>query len=308
MRSLQEVKRYEDLAHYEWVSLATKLGGMDNVLAIIRGEKAVKIEDIIKLFDKTGRRIPPRGLQNAVCDPDKNFRLVQPGFKTMDDYAQRLLRFHQAFPGSMSVAEFEGKTKELVSEIKGNKLLANLLNGIYLPIILPKIEAKNFDYGTTLENMFLSAVQKAYEAQFPGRSFYNYRKGELAKQVSIVEGSRHEKLIEKIKQGIVYGIYFPNPLQGFSPFASREQISTLPGSLILGGGFDASAAMVMYLDVLARDFKTPGYDLSALYWQSSDGSLYFGAHDDRLHFDRRANLGHAHGYYSSGLFFLGSVV
>lgn len=283
-------------------------GDKDKLQALLRDEVEIQlVKRMLKLFDKNGRRIPPKVLQNAVCDPDKNFQLIQPRFKTMDDYAQRLIRFQQMFYGLMSAAEFEGKVEELVSEIKSTELLVNLLKGIYLPIILPKIEVKNFDYGTTLENMFLSAVKKAYEAQFPGRSFYNYRKGELAKQVSIVEGSRHELLVERMKQGIVYAIYFPNSLQGFSALASREQMSTIPESLLLYGGFDASAAMVMYPDILARDFKTPGYDLSALQWRSSGYSLYFGAYDDELGFDYGAPLGFALDDYSSGFLFLGSA-
>ena len=289
-------------------ALLNLLGGEDEALAVLRGEKTLRIEaPEIKLFNKNGRRIPSKGLQNAVCDPDKDFRLIQPEFKTMGDYTQRLIRFLQMFPGPMSVAEFEGKTKKLVSELESNKLLVNLLNGVYLPIILPQIEAKNFDYGTILENMFLSAVKKAYEAQFPGRNFYNYCKGELANRVSIVEGSRYEILVERMKQGIVYALYFPNPLQGFSVLASREQMAVLPESLILGGGIDASTAMVMYPDILARDFKTSGYDLSALLWQSSDRSLYFRAYDDGLSFDDGADLGDAYDDYSSGLLFLGSA-
>jgi hypothetical protein len=283
-------------------------GDQEKLKALLRDELEVELKErILKFFDKNGRRIPPKGLQNNVCDPDKDFRLIQPGFKIIDNYAQRLIRFKQMFPGPMSVAEFEGKTRELVSEIKSNELLVNLLNGTYLPIILPQIESKNFDYGTTLENMFLSAVKKAYEAQFPGRQFYNWRKGELAKQVSIVPGTRHEILVERIKQGNVYAIYFPNPLQGFSVLASREQMSRLSESLILVGGFDASTAMVMYPDILARDWHTPGYDLSAFHWQSSGDSLYFGADDGGLHLSSGASLGSASGYYSSGLLFLGSA-
>ena len=95
----------------------------------------------------------------------------------------------------------------------------------------------------------------------------------LAGKVSIVPGSRHEKLIEKMMQDYVVAIYFPNPLQGFSINASREQMATLPESLILAGGFDTASAMSMYPDIIARDWHTPGYDLSALNWQSSDYSL-----------------------------------
>jgi hypothetical protein len=307
MRSLKEVERYEDLAHYEWVALATKLGGMENVLAIIRGEKTVKIEDLIKLFDRNGRRIPAKGLQNNVCDPDKSFYLVQSQFKTQKDFARPFVRFCEAFHlGPLSVADFEKKTRELLDELESNKALANLLKGVYLPSILPQLTDYQ-DYGTTLEQVFLPAVESSYKQQFPNRDFYNYRKGELTNQVSIVEGSGHEKLIEKMKQGIVYAIYFPNPLQGFSVLASREQMKDLPESLLLAGGFDTVTAITMYPDILARDWHTPGYDVSTLVWRSPGYSLDFKAHDDELDFYHRAVLGFAYDDYSSGFLFLGSA-
>jgi len=282
--------------------------GEDPALAILRGEKIVKVEKaIFKFFDKNGRRVPQKGLQNNVCDPNKDFYLVQPELKKVRDYADRLIRFQEAFhPGPMFLGDFERKAKELLSELRVNKLLANLLNGIYLPIILPKLE--NFsDYGKTLEQTFLSAIQASHQKQFPNESFYNREKNELAGEVSIIPGTRHEKLIEKMKQGIVYAIYFPNPLQGFSPLASREQMQDLPESLILVGGFDASAAQVMYPDILSRDFETPGYDLSALQYQSSNYSFYFDATGGAFELGSNGSLALTYGSYSSSLLFLGST-
>lgn len=303
---LDKVNSPDDLTHKHWLALTKKLGGFENVVALLREEKSIQfVEAMFNLFDHNGRRIP-KGLQNAVCDPNKDFKLIQPRFTTMDDYAQRVIRFQEAFhPGPMSVADFEEKTRELIDEIRRNKIIVNLLKGVYLPIILPKLE--NFkDYGTTLEQTLL-LVKVAYEKQFPNRNFYNHRKGELVNQVSIVKDTRHEELIERMKKGIVCGIYFPNPLQGFSSLASREQMKDLPESLSLVGGFDASSAMIMYPDILAKDWHTPGYDLSALQWQSSDYSLYFEAYDAKLVFRYVADLGRARGRCSSGLLFLGSA-
>ena len=308
MNSLTEVKRYEDIPFKHWVALATKCGGLENVLAILRDEKAVKVEEILlKLFDKNGRRIP-KDLKNAVCDANRDFYLVRPCLETVADYADRLVRFQKAFREGpvMSAAEFEGRGKELIAEIENNKNLCNLLKGIYLPIILPQLGNLN-DYGENLERVFLPAVEFSYEKQFPGQKFHNYRENDLTGKVSIVPGTRHEKLIEKMKQGYVVAIYFPNSLQGFSFNASREQMATLPESLILVGGFDAASAMAMYPDILARNWHTPGYDLSALIWQSPDCSLFFKALDAWLSFDDRGRLGIAYDYFSSGLLFLGSA-
>ena len=87
------------------------------------------------------------------------------------------------------------------------------------------------------------------------------------------------------------GIHFPNPLQGFSVNASREQMATLPQGFILSG-MDTSVAMVMYPDILARDWNTFGLDLAALsfYFQYSRYSLKFTANDVNLEFDNTHNL------------------
>jgi hypothetical protein len=107
-----------------------------------------------------------------------------------------------------------------------------------------------------------------------------------------------------MKQGPVKGIHFPNPLQGFSIKASREQMLTLPKGFILSG-LDTAIAMIMYPDVLARGYLTPGLDLAALSWQSADYSLFFRADVSRLDFDNSDGLAVDYGNYSGGLLFLG---
>ncbi len=258
--------------------------------------------------DKNGRLIPFKDLKASVCDPDKDFYLVQPKLESVVDYAERLVRFQEAFkPGPiMSAAEFEGKSKELIAEIRGNKNLANLLKGVHLPIILPKLD--NFsDYGQTLEQIFLPVVKSAYEEQFPGQKFVNHRENDLAKKVSIIPESRHKELVAKMGKGIVVALYFPNPAQGFSVLATREQMAFLPECLMLAGGFDTATAQVEYPDILARDFHTPGYDLAALCWHSPVYSLFFRAHVGLLHFVPQGDLGRANDRYSSGLLFFGSA-
>ncbi len=71
------------------------------------------------------------------------------------------------------------------------------------------------------------------------------------------------------------------------------------------GGMDIPVAMVMYPDILARDFNTPGLDMAALQWRSADSSLFFLADDDGLDFFRADCLAYARGDYSGGLLFLG---
>lgn len=247
----------------------------------------------VVLFDQSSRRIP-QNLQAAVCNPNTDFHLVQPEI----DYTDRLARFKE-YLGKTDITstELQEKTEQLLEQLSQDESVANLKNAVHLPVILSKQDIK--DYGQALEQLLASAG-RAYQAQFPNREFYNHRKGTLKGQVRIVHAS-HGRLVERTQQEQVVALCFPNPLQGYSINASREQMTTLPDNILLTGGFDTVTAMAMYPDVLARDWHTPGLDMAALSWKSSAHSLYFWAYDDRLDFDYDDDLGDADGFYSAGL-------
>ena len=292
-------------------AILNKVSGGDRTKleAILRDELEINLaEKEQTLVDKNGRVIPSRDLKSAVCEPNRRFYPQQPKLETFDDFGSRQKRFENAFgsgPCSIADAEFQDRTRKLIGEIEKNRRIANLLSGVHLPIILPRLESG--DYGAVLEQIFLPRVKSAYEKEFPKRKLYNCRENDLESKVSVVPGMRHEKLLERMAGGSVVAIYFPNPLQGFSIRASREQLSDFPDSLLLSGGFDTATAMVMYPDILARDWYTPGLDLSALSWQSPGGSLCFRASGDDLYFGGRGVLAGARDGYSSGLLFFGSV-
>jgi hypothetical protein len=286
----------------EMTSGQNKSGGFEALQVILRSAKEVEVKEIFqKLFDENGRRIPPIGLSSEVCDPKKKFKLIQPEI----NYAERLERLIKFFPQGtkfVSADEFQSRCEALLEQLRQNKLLSNLLNGIYLPNCLPHF--KITDYGQDLEESFLLAVANSYEDQFPKRKFHNYRKGELKMQVGIAEGNRHDQLIAKMAEGPAVGIQF-FPLQGYSILADREQLSTLPKSAILSGVVDMATAMVAYPDVLARDYNTPCYDCAANFWQTTTYSLHFRAHDGKLAFGCETDLDSADGCYSGGLLLLG---
>lgn len=272
---------------------------------LLRDELEIKLVAAIKkFFAQTGRRIPSLGMKAKHTDPDLNFHLIQPALDTVEQLALRLVRFQEALqPGPiMLAADFQNQVNELLVALRADRQIANLANGVCLPIILPTISRDDFDYGGLLERVFVAAAKKAYEKEFPGRPFDNYRKGDLAGKVTIVDES-HRLLVERLFQGHLVALYFPNPLQGFSVHAQREQMAGLPTTLHLAGGFDTLSAVSMYPDVLGRNFNTPGLDMAALEWQDADYSLYFGADDDDADFGRRTGLGIASGYGSGGLVF-----
>ncbi len=295
----------QDFTQGQLNALVKNLGGVEVAMKILRGEVEVTLGEAIRvLFNKNGRRIPPQGLKARVCDPDKNFYLEQPRMETEADFAKRLERLCRwvGIETGISAKQFKTEAEVQMELIHGNSQTANLLNGVCLPIILPQVAATS-NLGEIIEE-FMKPVETSYANAFPDRKFINYRKGELAKQVSIAEGSRHNELVEKMKQGSFVALYFPNPLQGFSVEAQREQAGTLPENFALSG-LDTIIAMIIYPDILARDGHTPGYDLAAFSWQSAEYSLCFGASDDWLVFGSEAYLAAAAGYCSGGLVFFG---
>lgn len=292
----------------DWVigdlnALVKNLGGEEIARRIQRGEVSIKLEEVVKLlFDKHGRRIP-QGITASVCDSDRDYYLKPPSLTGESLYANRILRLHGCLSVDTGITakQLEQETGRLLILIRDNSQVANIANGVWLPIILPKLITD--DLGAELE-YYLTAVDNSYVKVFPGRKFYNHRKGTLTNEVKIVDGSRYSQLIAKMKQGPVIGILFPNSLQGFSVNASREQMATLPEGFILSG-LDTVIAMAMYPDILARDFNTPGLDLAAFSWLSSGYSLCFKAFDDRLYFISTVGLAFASDFFSGGLFFLG---
>ncbi len=300
---MDPLKELEGLDAGRQLALVKKLGGREAVNAILRGEKTVTVEDAIRLFfDKHGRRIP-EGLQASVCDANRDFRLDRPKLDEEVDFANRILRLHRclSIDTEVTAEQLKAETERLLAIIRENSQIANIANGVCLPVVLPKLVTD--DLGVELE-LYLAGVNNSYAKTFGDRKFYNHHKGTLANEVSVVDGSRHDQLIERMKQGPVIGVHFPNPLQGFSIHADREQMSTLPEGFILSG-MDTPIAMVMYPDILACDWNTPGLDMAALQWQSAYCSLRFQAYDVRLDFVLTAYLAAAGDLCSGGLLFLG---
>lgn len=277
-------------------------GDTEKLDALLRDELRVELKEVLKkLFGKFGRRIP-EGLLANVCDADRSFRLEQPSFIDLEKYGERLQRLHDSLEIDTGVSDevFCREINRLMGIILENSQIANITKGVYLPIVLPQLTTD--DLGATLEQYF-EAASKSYAKTFNGREFFNHHKGALAGEVNIVNGSRHDQLIVKMKQGPVIGIHFPNPLQGYSFNASREQMATLPEGFILSG-LDTVIAMAMYPDVLARDDKTPGLDLAALSWRSAACSLFFPT-GGRLYFNDTFNLAGIYVHFSGGLLFVG---
>ena len=276
-------------------------GGRENLEAWLRGEKRIILEDIIrKLLDHTGRCIPAHlGVTNSVCDENRDFHIELSEF----GYAEIRERLTDFFPKGTEFAsanEFKDRAEALNEKYAEHELIGNFFKRAR-PILLPKHDARE-NYGASLQDFILPAVERAYKKQFPERKFVNYRDGKLVGKVSNIPGTAHDELVLLMAEKSVAAWYSPNPFQGFSIFAQREAMKILMQyGFALAGGVDTGTAAVAYMGEMARDFKTPVYTCSSLSWQSVDYSLCFRASDDEFYCGCADDLADAYDRSSGGL-------
>ncbi len=282
--------------------LIADAGGEEKFLemaeAYLRGDVKVVFQDIVrKLIDASGRGIPISGMKGKVVDANRSFYIIQPKL----DFGERLARLREFYPKDakfVSAAEFEERCGVAIERVKGDKQVSNLLNGQCFPFVIPQLSG---DLGQLLDDTIVPALSRSYSAQFPRRSFNNYRHNELAQQVTVIPGTRQDRLVEAMAKGPVCGVYFP-ALQGFGISADREFVGYLPDYLILSG-LEVPVVATAYPEIIGRDFNTPGLDMASLQWQSAEYSLYCEARGGGFSFGRRS-LG-ARACYAGGLSVLG---
>lgn len=214
----------------------------------------------MQLFDNCGRRIPSPGLCGSIIAPGKRSpRLEQPhGIQERG----RLHRLMSSFVGTglsfMFTKDFERRSQAIFAQLAGHTALAEILNGVHLPICLPQLVVD--DYGTVLNTIFAKAVERSFDSQFQGRQrFENCLSHCLPRNVSVVPEGRQQLLLERMRQGAVVGVYFPMALHGFSVKAAQRQMADLPSNFLLSGGLDTAAALAMYPDVLGSCSATQEY-------------------------------------------------
>jgi len=157
------------------------------------------------------------------------------------------------------------------------------------------------DVGYHLE-WLLRGLEKSYENIFQNRNFKNLRKGMLKNVSGIDETSRFREIWQRKFTQHFVALFFPNPLQGFSIYAQREQMKDLPQGFYLSGAIEP---MIMYPDVMARSQYTTHFDLSAMihYGVNQNSTPIFWPHNDAFHHGFRESAHHSYGEYSGSLLF-----
>jgi hypothetical protein len=202
--------------------------------------------------------------------------------------------------GFVKVDDCRLASESLLDALRSNAAVANILNGVYLPIPIPGCTIG--DYGRAVVELFLPPTKRAYETQFPDRRFNDRIAATLAGNLEPARDGRQEVLIERLRVGPVVGILFPTAFQGFSVLAAREVMPTFPPGFVLSGVLDGCVAMTTYPDVLAVH-HAPTLVCAGTTWNSSI-ALCFHPNEKELALCVADEV-YALGSFSPGLLYIG---
>ncbi len=270
----------------------------------------------MSLFDNFGRYSACR--QSAVST---ELHLKQPEI----NYESILMNVYGCFPrlegkhgpriGPVSTEQLASRSKAIMVRLKQDPTVKNILNGVHLPLLLPKLPERYYgsimnrlrgrsnDYGTLMRDFFMPAVAESYWHTYHyDRKFMNLLHNRLADQVSIAPESRHEKLVERMSREYVVGIFFPMAFQGFSASCCRRLMASLPETFLLSGGFDLATALVCFPEALTRDSETPELSMAALNWRRcTDRLASIKTWDEATTLANYGDVGYGQAEFSAGL-------
>jgi hypothetical protein len=272
---------YDDFSKWKVEEIQAVLNaiGPEKAKKFLDGEIILEFKDTKRsLFDKDGIRTAYDVFHSRSYI--FNYQTYFAKFLKLD-FSKILYQLQQSlgYDVGISSKEFEEESERLMHIIRRKKCIRNITLNTAIPVVIPKLLYS--DLGKQVD-CYLNAISNSY-VTYSGKKLLKYT-GSLKGRISVSEGSRQERLVERIKEGPVVGIYCPNALHGFSRTAQLEQMSELPENLILSG-LDVFIAMIMYPDIFSS-LNCPDTYVSGLQhknfgsnflFQSSENYLCFGS-------------------------------
>jgi len=263
--------------------------------------KSVAVAESDSNFDGYGRCIPASLTAPAHKDSRRYFTITQPQVDYHEIY-QRLNKIFN-FSAQLSVSDFEIRAEEILNQLRADGSNQKICSGIAVPFILP--QANYADIGEVFQSTYLDGVKQTFQQMFPDYSFDSYCQDSLVGKFSVTQGTRQDKLMQAMKEGVVVGYYFPCLLE-YSVPATIEKIAALPENFILAGGFDTSAALIGSPKILLKkDGYPPLLWIPGFSTDNANEGYHFEAYGYDLTFNRRMHLGQVAEYWASGLVVLG---
>ena len=250
------------------------------------------------LFDQHGRFTPITPLQFPHSKITRSyFKIQQPQVDFASIHARIKTQFSEhTLP---SKENFQAKIESLVESIRQNAPIQDILNGVWIPFLIPKISC--IDLGEQLEIHALPALTKSFETLGKG-TFKRHWKSDLTGTLTTPKSTRHEQLITRLQQEAVMGCYFPSALSEFSLPATREIMPQLPDNILLSGAMDTCAALIGSPELLQnQEHYPPLLWFAAIDDADCESGLHLEAYGWDLTLNRRKHFGKNAEYWSSGL-------
>ena len=152
-------------------------------------------------------------------------------------FAQRLSGYTDLskISSHLSLKDFKNRTLKILNELNSDPLTKNITKGMGVPFFLPKSETR--DVGKELINKYIAALEKLFKEENPKYDFDNFCTEDLTNRLKVVPDSRHQTLIDAMKNDSVVGYYYPCLLE-YSVPAAIERIKSLHKNFLLAGAFD----------------------------------------------------------------------
>lgn len=237
----------------EFLKKMKELGGSDVVEKFL--EEEISFEMRKNIFNRKGFFSPGKKIYLQGFHFTDLHQIAKPLYI---DYFSKLSLINDKFPIEFNGKEFKDRGNALIGSLQNNKEIKNILNGPYLPVVLPKIDAREY---TDIFETYLYYLAKECSVNCSS-IFSSSEQISFKKKIAVSYGSGHGELVKKLREKSRIGLcFFPFP--GYSVSEQRESMNVLePLGFTLGGGIDTIFLFLMYRDVLFSS-TTKGITLSA---------------------------------------------
>lgn len=255
--------------------------------------------------DKSGRIIPtPQERVYAVTDR-KYFCLQQPDL----DLSSIFERYYKLFKGAalagFDLSDFKQQVEILCERISRDSTVADLLNGVYVPFILPQKKL----LGERPISYLVKAAGESFQNVYPQFEFKLLSERDLDVDLEIKDGSRWETVETQWVKRTLVGLYFPTAMSGYAIPDHTVALSRLADNLVLSGIPDVASSIIGSPSLLMKnDGKYPNLLALGAFAEKDEAHRhmfhFFEAYGWNLYFNRRSQIGAVSEYYSGGISYI----
>lgn len=250
----------------EILKFLKKIGGEQAIQDVLSGGKEFTLlSPGTILVDQRGR-VKKMSQSRWSAVPQQDLGIIQPG---RFNFVHILRGVYESFfllqePSPDLYNTSTERFAQLRHLVETSPAVAGLFNGPHFPVVLPQHRVE--EYGTSLEELFLPALENVINRFSAGEVVLQASwKAAFKGNVTVAEGTRHLQLLERMKNGPVFGWYFPQAFWGGGLEDQREAIQEFPAGFLLSGAVDTIAAAIAHpYTFCVRSSRFPVLDCGAV--------------------------------------------